>query len=100
MKKETNFLWKLKNDGIIDHMTVAYWISVPNEFYDGGPASKSSIKFGSMDSIGFRSTNYFIYRTKNKTTWDLRCSDFKDRTDSYGEADVRFEPSLPYLYLP
>lgn len=26
-KKEENFLWKLKNDGIIDHMTVAFYIS-------------------------------------------------------------------------
>jgi len=86
-------------------MTVAYWVSVPNEFNNWVPypAHKSNIKFGSMDAIGFAIKNHlhnFIYRTKNKTTWDLSCSDFKEREDSYGEADVRFEPSLPFLYMP
>jgi len=63
----------------------------------------SSIKFGSVDTINIKSKhdNMFIYRTKNKTTWNLSLKAFKLEDDPIGEdSEISFEPQLPYIYLP
>ena len=54
-------------------MTVAFYVQ--NDDHDKMNI-KSTVKFGSIDKIGQKSTskNLELIRTKNKTTWDLRCS--------------------------
>lgn len=48
-KKEANFLWNLQKQGYIDHMTVAFYVHNDDRDKDN---VKSTIKFGSMDTIG------------------------------------------------
>jgi len=88
-------------------MTVSFYIV--NNALDSPDLSdnkvRSTIKFGSMDTInlGYKPsrTIMFMYRTKNKTTWNLRSKDFVfDKTEIGGESEVSFEPQLPYIYLP
>ena len=67
--KENNFLYSLKQKGLIDHMTVSFFVendNVPN---------KSTIKFGSYDKIALRpGTELQMLRTAHKGTWDVRCN--------------------------
>ena len=99
-KKEQNFLWNLKKAGYIDHLTVAFYVH--NDDRDK-EAIKSTIKFGSIDSIGLKNAqrDITLLRTQHKGTWDLRCSQLKLDTEYLAEDSiVRIEPQLPYLYLP
>ena len=74
-RKEQNFLWQLKNRGLIDHMTVAFYVNNA----DTGNAIGSIVKFGSMDKNGLKDSiikkgekvGMYYLKTKNKTTWDL-----------------------------
>lgn len=48
-KKESNFMWRLKDAGLIEHMTVSFFVKNQDKEKND---IKSSIKFGSMDKIG------------------------------------------------
>ena len=94
--KENNFLYSLKKKGLIDNMTVSFFVendNIPN---------KSTIKFGSYDQIGLRpGKDLQMMRTAHKGTWDLKCNMVKIGKEKIAEkANIRFEPQLPYLYLP
>ena len=82
-------------------MTVAFYVQ--NDDHDKINV-KSTVKFGSIDKIGLKSASkdLELIRTKNKTTWDLRCSRITlDKFElSNKEYRVRFEPQMPYIYLP
>jgi hypothetical protein len=45
-RKERNFLWQLKQAGMIDHMTVSFFVHLDDSRF---PLSPSSVKFGSWD---------------------------------------------------
>jgi len=55
-------------------MTVSFYIV--NDESASDIKARSTIKFGSMDAINLKNPNgsMFLYRTKDKTTWNLRCS--------------------------
>jgi len=54
---------------MIDHMTVSFFVE-----NDESP-NKSSIKFGSYDTIGLRPGKKLqMIRTAHKGTWDLRAN--------------------------
>ena len=61
--KEKNFLWRLKQDGIIEHLIVAVYTRMETNI-------QSSIKFGSWDTAGLKDgeTMTFI-RTYESHTW-------------------------------
>ena len=69
----------------------------------------STIKFGGWDAIGLQggADGLNLIKTRNKGTWDLRMKKFAiqsadgDSENSMtGRYFFRFEPQLPYLYLP
>lgn len=81
---------------MIDHMTVSFFLEneeLPN---------KSSVKFGSYDPIGLRADKeLYMIRTAHKGTWDLRANIIQVGKEKLAEESrIRFEPQLPYLYLP
>ena len=47
-RKEENFMWQLKNQGLIDHLTVSFFIVNTGIM----STSSSTVKFGSMDKAG------------------------------------------------
>ena len=62
---------------------------------------KSTIKFGSMDTINLRLNGFSLFRTKNKQTWNLRAKEFTFMgAKPLENADVALEPQLPYIYVP
>jgi hypothetical protein len=91
-RKEENFLYMLKKEGLIDHMTVAFYLV--NDALNKSKV-QSTIKFGSMDTINLKSAKgtMFSYRTINKTTWNLRCNSFALGTNRLGDmSEISFEP--------
>ena len=76
--------------------------------------AKSTIKFGSYDPLALDPKNTFkeckdnkmcLLRTVSNTSWDIKANEIKislnDKTQELTAAGrVRFEPQLPYLYLP
>jgi len=46
-RKEENFLWQLKNRGLITHMTFSFFVELEDR-----SSPHSNIKFGGMDEIG------------------------------------------------
>ena len=80
-------------------MTVSFYVVSMD---DKTEATRSSVKFGSMDKIGLgKDSGLTLMRTANKSTWDLRANLLKLGEDHLAkEGLVRFEPQLPYLYLP
>jgi hypothetical protein len=69
----------------------------------------SIVKFGSMDSEGLKDdlknesgkTSLRIIKTKNKSTWDLSLEYTKAGMNYLGQdLTLRFEPQLPFVYLP
>jgi hypothetical protein len=44
-RKQENFMWQLRDKGLIEHLTVAFYLT-PNDYQN---EIKSVIKFGSMD---------------------------------------------------
>ena len=55
---------------------------------------KSHIKFGSMDTINLKNKRgIFIFRTINKTTWNLKCTEFALGLNRIREdIELSFEP--------
>lgn len=71
--KESNFLYQLKKQGLIDSMTVAFYVTLR----DQGGKRESMIKFGSYDQFGLKDGSELqLLRTVNKRTWDLHASNF------------------------
>jgi len=75
-RKGENFMWQLQQKGLIEHLTVAFYL----ENGDTDPTKAMSvIKFGAMDKQGLLDdakqdngkTRLRVIRTKNKTTWDM-----------------------------
>lgn len=98
-RKEQNFLWQLKQAGMIDHMTVSFFVHLDDARF---PKSPSTVKFGSWD---VRSTTgaLTMIRTASKTAWDIRANLFKFDKDDEGlklSSLIRIDPGLPYLYFP
>lgn len=100
--KERNFLWQLRNQGMVDHMTISFFVHLDDNKY---PNSGSTIKFGSWDPINVADDDEIKFvRTVDKTTWDMKVNYLK--LDSNSDNDLRFEgrvrmdPGLPYLYVP
>jgi len=102
--KDKNFLYQLKKNGLIDHMTVSFF----NTLNDNNNNPESSIKFGSMDDIGLqKGEKLTLLRTENKKTWDIKArkisfmgSDDVEESIMDSKMKVRLTPQLPYLYLP
>lgn len=71
-------------------------------FVQNDASKKSSIKFGSYDQIGLKpGSKLELIRTPDKGSWDLRANFIEIGTEKLAEASmIRFEPQLPYLYLP
>ena len=89
---------------------MSFYIVNDDKFFD---RAHSVIKFGSMDREGLedeRGSNnlkkkLWQIRTINKTTWDLNLESMKlgsgnARENLADDARLRFEPQLPYIYLP
>jgi len=76
-------------------MTVAF-------FVQNDASRKSTIKFGSYDQIGLKPGKKLeLIRTAGKDTWDLRANLIEVGKETLAEGSmIRFEPQLPYLYLP
>lgn len=87
----------MKENGIIDHITIAFFVEE-----DSKRKPKSTIKFGGMDKEGLKkNSNLNLIRTVKNDSWDLQMNFFKlgqDNLSTYGL--IRFEPQLPWLYLP
>lgn len=49
--KEKNFMWQLKNKGLIDHMTVSFYMEDDDKDTEN---AKSIIKFGGIDKEGLQ----------------------------------------------
>jgi len=100
-EKEKNFMWQLKQAGLIDHMTVSFFVHLDDAMY---PNSPSTIKFGSWDPINIKNGELVsIIRTADATSWDIKASFFKlDKEDDGLDFDafIRLDPGLPYLYVP
>ena len=59
---ESNFLWQLKNQGVIDHMVTSFYIDDDESF----------IKFGSYDPLGLKPNGKFeMFRTVSVTDWSI-----------------------------
>lgn len=95
--KEANFMWQLKNAGIIDHIVVSFYVRMES-------GNSSVIKFGSYDESGIEPGNALkVFKTLATNTWSLRANNFKLGTQTLshtGYRQVSLEPQLPYLYLP
>ena len=85
---QDNFLYQLKNQGLIDHMTVSFYVSDKNR------ADKSTIKFGSYDEIALHPDHKLrLLRTSSRSTWDLDANEIKLGKTSVAEHSlIRFEP--------
>ena len=74
--KQRSFLWRLKEDGVIEHLVIAFYVRQ-------GGGNKSFIKFGSHDPSGmmpglFSSGKLMqMIKTKNSKTWHLDAKSFK-----------------------
>jgi len=95
-------LWQLKEAGMIDHMTMSFFVHLDDARF---PDSPSTVKFGSWDSLSIADgTEPTMIRTVSEKTWDVKCNFMNlDKTDAGLSVDgtlVRFDPGLPYLYLP
>ena len=77
-------------------MTVSFFVQ--NDKLD----NKNSIKFGSYDKIGIKpDTELELIRTVNTSTWDVKANQIIIGDTTRAElSDIRFDPQLPYLYLP
>jgi len=56
-----------------------------------------------MDTINLKASsgNMFVFRTISTKTWSLRSDYFGfGNSKLVEEAELRFEPQLPYMYLP
>ena len=81
-RKEQNFLWQLKQAGMIDNMTMSFFVHLDDKRY---PKSPSTIKFGSWDSENIRDGDKpTMIRTAKKTTWDIKCNFLKLDKDDAG----------------
>jgi hypothetical protein len=75
---------------------------------DDKEGASSTIKFGSMDQIALeKRKDIDVVRTSNNKSWDLAADQMKIGTEELiGAYDdgwknlVRFEPQLPWIYLP
>ena len=71
--KEESFMYKLKKDGLISKMQVAFYV----RHEDNNPLAKSSIKFGGYDPNGFADKDAIgIFKTQSLKTWALSASAF------------------------
>ena len=99
-EKETNFMYKLKADGKIDHLVFSL-------FVDGINGNYSSIKFGSYDKSGIAPNEVLnVYKTHSIKNWNLvaysAIVNNKNVIDGAASSNryINFEPGVPYLYLP
>lgn len=91
-------MWQLKNKGLIDHLTVAFFIENGDTDLE---EPKSVIKFGGMDKQGIQDDTKYeggksklrLMRTKNKTTWDIDLEWIKTSAEvTANEFTLRLEP--------
>lgn len=94
-------MWQLKNAGLIDHMTMSFFVHLDDASY---PNSPSTVKFGSWDPLSIRKgSSLTMIRTANAQSWDIKANFFKLDKDDDGikfDALIRLDPGLPYLYVP
>lgn len=91
-----NFLFQLKEQGKIDHMTISFYVREHSGNY-------SSVKFGSYDASGIApGTKMAIYRTRENVRWTLTVNRFavNSHTPLSQVREMEFDFSLPYLYVP
>ena len=93
-----NFLYQLKQAGLIENMTVAiYMDDSSNKKYP------STVKFGSYDPLSAKDSKITMLKTDNDKSWDIKSNMFKfklDNTELKVDTLVKLDPGLPYLYLP
>ena len=91
---EANFLWQLKNQGIIDHMVASFYLDDDESF----------IKFGSYDPLGLKpSGNLNIFKTVNVKDWTLSMPKLpvmngvtsKHKVPNY----LEINPAYPFIYV-
>uniref|UniRef100_A0A7S3IVK7 Peptidase A1 domain-containing protein n=1 Tax=Strombidium inclinatum TaxID=197538 RepID=A0A7S3IVK7_9SPIT len=92
-----NFLYMLKDQGLVDHLIVSLWV----DSSDGN----SLIKFGSWDKHGLKSgSELTVIRTTTQFSYDLRIESATLSGKSiFNDGKARLlniDPQLPYLYLP
>ena len=96
--KERNFLWQLKDAGLIDHMVISFFVHLTDSY----KKMPSTIKFGSYDTsnipVGEKIT---MIETMDKTTWDLQATKYTlSQADGiHGKTRLRLHPGVPYLYV-
>ena len=57
---DSNFLWQMKDQGILDHMVTSF-------YFDG---DNSLVKFGSYDPLGLKpGTKLTMFKTENVRNW-------------------------------
>ena len=72
--KERNFLWQLKNQNLIENLTIAFFVHLKDDFRK----LPSTIKFGSYDPENIKpGENLRLIETIDKTTWDIQAVEFK-----------------------
>lgn len=81
-------------------MTVSFYVEPAGE--DKNQPTKSTIKFGNIDKVGYDQVEGLkLIRTASTKTWDIKTSMLKIGGEFLARTGfVRFEPQLPYLYLP
>jgi hypothetical protein len=81
-------------------MTVSFYMNTQT---DREKPFASTIKFGSYDEDSIAKDSEFTFlRTVDATSWDISAEHINYGTSpiKLTSAKVRFEPGLPYLYLP
>jgi hypothetical protein len=70
-RKEQNFLWQLKDQKLINHMTMSFFVHLDDASH---PDSPSTIKFGGWDPLNVdpRSPIKFIRTFKDNKSWDMK----------------------------
>ena len=100
--KSRNFLYQLKEKGVIDYLTFSISMNSENGF------ENSKVQFGGYDPENIMDGyDLQLIETVNSTTWALSGKDFKigngTDTQSFLDTETRFvyfEPSSPFIYAP
>ena len=54
-KRQENFMWQLQKKGLIDHLTVSFFLEFGDNDYE---KAKSIVKFGTMDKAALTDDEY------------------------------------------
>ena len=89
--KEENFIWQMKNKGLIDHQIVTV---VPNQY----------VQFGIWDSSALKTnTKIKMVKTQNQNSWNLPISKLECGANQFlrnAPRTVELAQNMPYVYIP